>query len=103
MSYHADVIENDADMFAEFGEDASYTPAGGGPQSIRVVEVHLSDRYGGENTLLVAQLGRRYSIRKAEIAAPAIGDTLVVGADTLRVDDIDPIGTDRYITMVIVV
>lgn len=65
--------------------DATYTPDGGAPVSVRVILDHDVDLIG----LGFSDITDRRTvigIRKSEIAAPGRNDTILVGATTYTVD-----------------
>lgn len=85
-------VEDAADLAgffeaSEFAEAAVFTPAGGGGVAITVLMARpqLSAGLGG---LGISAPQRIALVRKSDVAAPARGDALAVGAETLIVKDI---------------
>lgn len=105
MAFADAVAGLDALVNSELGESITYTPAASGtPAVISAVEVFETERDALTNALAnVVDHRRRWSFLKTDVAQPVIGDSLTVGADTFKVDDIDEVGTDRYRWVVVVV
>lgn len=72
--------------FAEFGEDATYTPAGGSAKAVTVI-VERGVEYvpGGSDSSMIERRTVLHLI-KTEVSAPKRGDVCVVGATTYTVD-----------------
>lgn len=87
------MAENAADRAAflnadDFGEAATYTPAGGAAASIVV----LLDKPHSDATLAalgISQVGYQARIRVDDITLPADGDALVVGSDNFTVRKVE--------------
>lgn len=82
-------VETDDDRAAfvhadDFGQSGTYTPAVGAavPLSLLLDQPHEVADLGGAGVL---DVGWRARIRAADVAAPANGDTLAVGARSFRV------------------
>lgn len=80
-------------LFALRGVSATYTPGVGGAAGCRAI------RQGGGRSI---QLGAvrvvvertQYHVRRAEVSAPAPGDTLAIGSDLYTVEAIQPVERD---------
>lgn len=71
-------------LFTHFGVAASYQPAMGAPIACTVVFTR-PDLTVGLGALGVVAPQRLADVRAVEVAAPAAGDSLVVGSETLAV------------------
>ena len=96
------VFDTAADtLFADqnLAVDATYTPDGGAPVSVRVIVEHnvelASVGFSG-----VSDRRTMIGVRKSEIPQPGRGDTLLVGSTTYVVDVV--ITDDSYETQVAV-
>jgi hypothetical protein len=79
--------------------DATYTPAAGGPVSVKAVLEHDVDLMSiGDASVTDRQIV--IGIRKSEVAAPGRGDTVQIGASTYTVDSI--VGDDGIVTQLAV-
>ena len=70
--------------FAAFGTDATYTPAGGAPVSVRVIARRPDTIVGFGETRIHAETAT-FEVRASEIANPRPGDQLMVGGETFVV------------------
>jgi hypothetical protein len=68
-------------MFAAFGIDATYTPAGGDPVSVWVIARRPDTIVGFSETRILAETAT-FEVRASEVASPRMGDQLTVGGDT---------------------
>ena len=93
MTAIGDIIQDSVDQnFALLGEDATYTPAGGDPVTVKVIPRRPDEVLDfGETKIKSAKAV--FDVRVSELAAPAKGDALtfagtgyVVQADPLRRD-----------------
>jgi hypothetical protein len=71
-------------MFAAFGIDALYTPAGGEPVSVRVIAKRPDTIVGFGETRIHAETAT-FEVRASEVANPHPGDQLIVAGDTFVV------------------
>ena len=67
--------------FAAFGIDATYTPAGGEPVSVRVIARRPDTVVGFGETRIHAET-LTFELRASEVASPWPGDLLTVSGDT---------------------
>ena len=73
-------------IYRTFGRDALYTPAGGDPVTCRVIATEPApDALVQFAQTAIRAPARVFEARVAEVPAPAVGDTLTVGAETLTV------------------
>ena len=70
--------------FAAFGIDATYTPAGGEPVSVRVIARRPDTIVGFGETRIHAETAT-FELQASEVAGPGPGDQLTVGSDTFVV------------------
>jgi hypothetical protein len=70
--------------FAAFGIDAVYTPAGGGPVSVRVIARRPDAIVGFGETRIHAETAT-FEVWAREVANPRSGDQLVVDGQTFVV------------------
>ena len=70
--------------FAAFGIDATYTPAGGEPVSVRVIPRRPDTIVGFGETRIYTET-TTFEIRASEVAKPHVGDQLTVGGETFVV------------------
>ena len=70
--------------FAAFGIDATYTPGGDEPVSVRVIARRPDTIVGFGETRIRAETAT-FELRSSEVASPRPGDQLTVGGDTLVV------------------
>lgn len=87
----------DTTLFAVFGESATYTPVSGAPFSVQVV-VHYDVQRVGETGFIEQRT--ELDLLVAEVPAPARKDTIAVGAETFKVDQV--LSRDRYVVKVAV-
>ena len=66
--------------FAVFGIDATYTPAGGDPVSVRVITRRPDTIVGFGETRIHAETAT-FEVRVSEVADPRPDDQLIVGGD----------------------
>lgn len=74
-----------AATYATFGEEAAWTPVAGGgplPVSVRRREGDEEGRFGRSEAVLPTTF---IAVRRSEIAAPAKGDLVAIGADTFKI------------------
>lgn len=74
--------------FAEFGEAATYTPAGGAAQSVTVV-VSAPDKVIGLGSVGAIVPAVTVDLRVSEVAAPANGDSINVRSTSYRVATVE--------------
>jgi hypothetical protein len=67
--------------FAAFGTDATYTPAGGAPVSVRVIARRPDTIVGFGETRIHAETAT-FEVRVNEVASPRPGDQLAVDGET---------------------
>jgi hypothetical protein len=67
--------------FAAVGIDATYTPAGGEPVSVRVIARRPDTIVGFGETRIYAERAT-FELRASEVANPRPGDQLAVGGET---------------------
>ena len=67
--------------FAAFGVDATYTPAGGEPVSVRVMARRPDTIVGFGDTRIHAETAT-FEVRASEVASPRPGDQLAVDGET---------------------
>ena len=70
-----------AATFAAFGIDATYTPAGGEPVSVRVIAMRPDTVVGFGDTHIHAETVT-FEVRASEVVSPRQGDQLTIGGDT---------------------
>ena len=68
-------------MFAAFGIDAVYTPAGGEAVPVRVIARHPNTIVGFGETRIHTETAT-FEVRPSEVANPHVGDQLTVDGDT---------------------
>jgi hypothetical protein len=68
-------------MFAAFGIDALYTPAGAEPVLVRVIARRPDTIVGFGETRIHAETAM-FEVRASEVANPRSGDQLTVGGET---------------------
>ena len=79
------VLEGAVDAtFAAFGIDASYTPAGGEPVSVRVIARRPDTIVGFGETRIHAETAT-FELRASEVASPRRDDQLTVDGETFVV------------------
>jgi hypothetical protein len=70
--------------FAAFGIDATYTPAGGDPVSVRIIAKRPDTIVGFGETQIHAETAM-FEVRASEVANPRPGDQLDVDDETFLV------------------
>jgi hypothetical protein len=70
--------------FAAFGTDATYTPAGGAPVSVRVIARRPDTIVGFGDTRIHAETAT-FEIHASEVASPRPGDQLTVAGETFTI------------------
>jgi hypothetical protein len=70
--------------FAAFGIDATYTPAGGTPLEVRVIERRPDTIVGFGETRIHAETAM-FEVRASDAPNPRPGDQVAVGGDTFVV------------------
>jgi len=68
--------------FAAFGIEAVYTPAGGGPVSVRVIARRPDTIVGFGETRIHAETAT-FELRASEVASPRPDDQLIVDGQTV--------------------
>ena len=68
-------------MFAAFGLDAVYTPAGGEPVPVRVIARRPDTIVAFGDTRIHTETAT-FEVRTSEVASPGPGDQLTVGGET---------------------
>lgn len=71
---------------ADLAVDGVYTPAAapGSPFAVRVMRARPQEAIGGFGGRVVAE-AVQLSVRRAQVAQPAVGDLIAVGAETFKV------------------
>jgi len=67
--------------FAAFGVDATYTPAGGDPVTVRLIARRPDTIVGFGETRIHAETAT-FEVRASEVASPRPGDQLAVDSET---------------------
>lgn len=79
-------------MLSDFGVDATYTPDGGSPVTIKTIL--LNDYYAVETGSVAVEMNQPIAvIRTADAPSIAHDDTMVINAITYKVKNIRPDGT----------
>jgi hypothetical protein len=81
MTVFADAVDA---TFAAFGIDATYTPAGGEPVSVRVIAKRPDTIVGFGETRIHAETAT-FELRASEIANPRPDDQLTVDGQTFAI------------------
>ena len=85
---------NENSVFDRLGESATYTPAGGAAVAITVLpsQPDLLQTLGETR---ISSTSTEFVIRTAEVATPAVGDTIIHGGITYTIKDVRREGARR--------
>ena len=80
------------------GTPATYTPAGGAPVGVSVVDRQPDQIINGLNATQHRQVGRLLEIRRSDLSAdPASGDAVTIGSGSYKVRSAKPADPDGLV------